>query len=35
MKVCLCGHYMAYHQMVGWRKTTDLLPTFTLREGPP
>src|SRR6218665_695682 len=33
LKFCLCGHYMAYHQMVGWRKTSDL--KLTLREGPP
>jgi len=26
---------MAYHQMVGWMKTSDLLETFTLCEGPP
>jgi len=26
---------MAHHQMMGWRKTSDLLETFALREGPP
>src|SRR6218665_3144064 len=31
----VCVVTMAYHQMVGWRKTSDLLETFTLREGPP